>query len=393
MLAVVSRFKWQHIDYLAALAEQFELAAVWSGDGHEGAAARALAEGMRGHPIGAIRDVGAAFVRAMLGEAIAWWQPQVVHVMYYDHDELTVLVRELAPTSLLVYECRDPLTTLSVERGDPLAMEVGSDAWNLEDAALRAADAHIFVSEALRAYLERSHGLDLSRTSLIAPHGFARITLGAPAPKLSTVDGRVHIALVGTASNRPDHSRWYVDIIRRLVSLGLVVHSHFHELPTVSPEPYEALTRELRDYHLHPTVPPRLDTRLSDLMSRYDLMGVFQDFEATGHNESPTQAVCLPVKAVCGWLHGGIPVVCFPHHQGVVERIRAHGIGFIIECWEDLVAIADNRSEIARATERCLDLRDSFTNEYNAERIRRFLESRLSRVREDHARRDVVERA
>jgi hypothetical protein len=135
LLAVVSRFKWIHIDYLAALAEQFELLAVWSDEGHKGAVDKALQEGMRGYPIGALRDVGAAEVRTRLKDAISAWQPQVVHVMYYDHEDLVVLVRELVgDDALLVYECRDPLTTLGVERGDPLAMNRGSDAFRIMSA-------------------------------------------------------------------------------------------------------------------------------------------------------------------------------------------------------------------------------------------------------------------
>ncbi|MGH2994345.1 MAG: hypothetical protein ACRDL1_12535, partial [Solirubrobacterales bacterium] len=243
---------------------------------------------------------------------------------------------------------------------------------------IRASDAQILVSEALRSYLERSHDLDLGSTSLIAPGGFARHTIAPPSPKLSARDGRVHIALAGTADGAPDHGRWYVDIIRRLVSLGLVVHSHFFEPPTfdmgdLSLDAYHALARELDDYHLHPAVPHRHGTALSELVSRYDLMGVFHELEAAHHNESATLVVCLPTKAVCGWLHGGIPVVCFPHYRGVVEQIEALDIGFVIESWEDLVPIAANRRAIASATERCLACRDRFTNEWNAERIRAFV--------------------
>jgi hypothetical protein len=392
MLAVVSRFKWIHIDYLAALAEEFELLVVWSDDGHAGAAAQALSEGMNGYPIGALRDVGVVEIRTRLRDAISAWRPDVVHVMYYDHEELTLLVRELVDDcALLVYECRDPLTTLTVERGDPLAMDVGSNAWALEDAALRAADMQIFVSEAVRSYLERSHGLDLRATSLIVPQGFARRTIGPPSPKLSAEDGRLHLALVGTASDLPDHSRWYVDIIRRLVSLDLVVHSHFHDLPGVSLEPYEALARELDDYHHHPTVPSRIGTALSKLISRYDLIGVFHELHATGHYENPNLAVCLPTKAVCGWLHGGIPVVCFPHYQGIVERIRELRIGFVIESWEGLRRVAADRPAIAGATERCLACRDSFTNEHNAARIRAFLEPRIRRADEHRPRGELVQ--
>jgi hypothetical protein len=125
---------------------------------------------------------------------------------------------------------------------------------------------------------------------------------------------------------------------------------------------------------LHQAVDHRQGTALSELVSRYDLMGVFHELGAAHHNESATLAVCLPTKAVCGWLHAGIPVVCFPHYRGVIEWIDALRIGFVIERWEDLERIASDRAGIAAATDRCLACRDRFTNEHNAARIREFLD-------------------
>jgi hypothetical protein len=376
MLAVVSRFKWIHIAYLDALSEQFDLLVVWAGDGHAGAADRALAEGLRGFPIGSVKDVGIANVRARLRDVLSAWQPEVVHVMYYDHEELTLLVRELAGDDVFIlHECRDPLTVFSAaRRAGP-----GSRYWQLERAALEASDAQLFVSEALRSYMERTHGLDVHARSLIVPQVFARRVIGPQSPKLSNREGRVHIALVGTADDQPDHGRWYVNIIRRLVALGLVVHSHFHELEGVSLEPYRRLTAEVEDYHFHSAIKDdRTGPALSAVISRYDLMGVFHDLDASHHNESACLAVCLPCKAVCGWVHGAIPAVCFSHYGGVVERIRKLGIGFVIEAWEDLRRIASDRSAIDHATQRCLECRDTFTTEHNAERIRQF----FSRCRE-----------
>jgi len=376
MLAVVSRFKWIHISYLAALSQQFDLLFVWAGDGHAGAAQRALAEGLRGMAVGTANDDGITNVRRRLRDAVAAWQPNIVHVMYYHHEELTLLVRELAGDGVVIlHECRDPLTAFSAaRRAGP-----GSRYWQLERAALEASNAQSFVSEALRVYMERTHGLDLRANSLIVPQAFARCVVGPPSPKLSSRDGRTHIALVGTADDQPDHGRWYVDIIRRLVGLGLVVHSHFHDLEGVSLEPYRELAGRLEDYHFHVAIKDdRTSPALSSVISRYDLMGVFHELEASHRNESACLAVCLPCKAVCGWLHGGIPAVCFSHYAGVVERIAKLGIGFVIEAWEDLGRIASDRPAIDRATQRCLESRDTFTTEHNAERIRRFVQAPLS---------------
>ena len=374
MLAVVSRFKWQHIDYLAALSEQFDLGVVWSGEAHEGAVAKGVEEGViRGGPVGRVAEDGVDRVRARLREAIETWDPDVVHVMYYRHEELTLILRELlGGRTPIIWECRDPLTTLE---GPP----PNSPKWALERDAILASDAQIFVSKAMRDYLERTHGLDLRRRSLIVPQGFPRRTIAPPSRKLSAADGRVHIALIGTADDLPDHGRWYVDIIRHLVARGLVVHSHFHDLERVDLEPYRALAAELPDYHHHPTISHRYGTAFSEMVSRYDLMGVFHELEATHHNESATLAICLPTKAVCGWLHAAIPVVCPPHYRGVTEWIEALGIGFVIEGWDDLERVAADKPAIERASGNCLECRDRFTNEHNAERIRDFIRPLLSR--------------
>lgn len=371
MLAVVARFKWTHINYLKALERHFDVLVAWSGEGGEGAPLDGVREGLHGVPIGWAREDGLDAVRGRLERVIADFRPDVVHVMYYNHDDLTVAVREIVGDgAVVVYECRDPQTTLA-------GAAPGSKYWDAEAAALRASDGQIFVSEALRSYLEQSHQLDLSGSSLIAPHGFARHTIAPPSRKLSADDGRVHIALVGTADNEPDHGRWYVDIIRRLVSLGLVVHSHFFDLPGMPLTPYRELDAELDDYHHHPTVLHRDGTKLSRLVSRYDLMGVFHELGAAHHNESATLALCLPTKAVCGWLHAGIPVVCFPYYRGVVERIEAHDIGFVVDSLDEVAAVAADRAAIAAATERCLAIRDRFTNEHQAARIARFVDGLL----------------
>jgi hypothetical protein len=177
-----------------------------------------------------------------------------------------------------------------------------------------------------------------------------------------------------------------VDIIRRLIGLGFVVHSHFWDLSAfgVSLEPYSALAEELEDYHHHPTVSHRPATELSKVMSRYDLMGVFHELQAAHQNESATLAVCLPTKAVSGWLHGGIPVVCFPHCQGIVERIDELGIGFVARTWEEVGAIGSDRAAIAAASQRCLACRSEFSTERTAERIATFVAPLLARGGSGH---------
>jgi hypothetical protein len=368
VLAVVSRFKWSHIDYLLALAQEVDLRVVWSGVGHEGAPEQAIKEGLRAESIGSIFVDGEPFVEDRLAAAIAAHDPAVVHVMYYEHERLTILARRAAGlTRRLIWECRDPLTTL---RG----AGPGSPEWRDEDSAIAAADGHILVSDALRGYLERCHGVDLA-TALIVPHAFARRNAGPLAPKLSASDGRTHIALVGTADAQPDEGRYYGNIIGRLVGLGFVVHSHFHEIDGVSLDGYRDLADELSDYHFHSTEVFRAGHDLSTVMSAYDLMGVFHELQAPKHNESATLAVCVPTKAVSAWLHGAIPIATFSHYGGLVEQIERLGVGFVVDDWADLGNLVGDWSRIAAATEACIAHRDEFTHEYQAARVAAYYEA------------------
>ena len=68
LLAVVSRFKWIHINYLKALEAHFEVRVAWSGEGGKGAARDGLSEGLHGAPIGTIREDGRKMHPAYLYE-------------------------------------------------------------------------------------------------------------------------------------------------------------------------------------------------------------------------------------------------------------------------------------------------------------------------------------
>ena len=87
VLAIVSRFKWSHIDYLHALAERVDLSVAWSGEGHVGAAEQAAHEGLPLEPIGRIGEVSRDEVRERLAGLIEARPPDVVHVMYYNHED------------------------------------------------------------------------------------------------------------------------------------------------------------------------------------------------------------------------------------------------------------------------------------------------------------------
>ncbi len=305
VLAVVSHFKKQHIDYLLALKKRYHLRVAITSEAHDGAVETARLESLHVTTIGTIEKIDVQLFQKILNN----WHPNVVHVMYYFNEELTILARRLADDDVvIIHECRDPLSKL-------LTGTATRKSRFIEKQALRSSDGQILVSKALCQYLENTHELDLSETSIVVPQCFADRTVGPPSEKLSAQDGRVHMALVGTASISPDHTRYYGNIIPRIVSQGTVVHSHFFESPVKTNRIYRELASKLEDYHNHPTISHRRETLLSRKISQYDLLGVFYELESTGDNEATVLEVALPMKAVCGWLHGGIPVVCFPYHH------------------------------------------------------------------------------
>ena len=345
VLAMVTRFKWTHIDYLVALSKQVELRVVVTHEIHAGAVANAKRWKLNIDFLES--SLSLAELRDYLAKTLENFQPDLVHCLYYFHEQETLVVRELLDQSTergrrppVVFECRDPLSTLEPQ-GKP-------GVKTLERAALTAADGWIFVTETTRQYYEQLYSLELSQ-SLIVPHGFAERTVAPPSPKLSALDGRVHMALVGSARASTNDGRFYGSIIRRLCQQGIVVHSHFHPEPEAD-RFYANLAEELQDYHAHPTYPHREETILSRAMSVYDVMGVFHELEASERNESRTLAMCIPTKAICAWLLAGIPVVCYPHYRGLVEWIDGCGMGFVVSNLEETGVLTRQRKQIDHAT-------------------------------------------
>lgn len=373
VLVIASKFKVSQIEYLKAMGRHVDLRIAVNGEEREGMTQLAREEGLAVHPIGRL---GIQLVAARLQRLIDEFQPDVVHTMYHYNDEVTAMARELVgPSKVVIHESRDPLTTmLPMTRLAP-----GADPWALERQALGASDGIIVVSHAMRRYFERTHDLDLASTTLVIPMCFcSEASIGHPQEKLSAKDGRTHIALDGSVTSDPEHGRYCADIIRRLVGLGLVVHSHFHDTERNGNGLYRDLASELPDYHYHETIPFGEGTRYSETVSRYDLMGVFHELGAKRFNEADLLAINMPTKALSGWLCGGIPTVSFAHYEGVGEWARKLGIGFVIERWEQLQDIAADRAAIARATRSCLEHRDVFTTESSATRVAEFYGRLLS---------------
>ena len=354
VLAVVARYLRWHTDYLRALAAHADLTVAVSGEVEAGSVDVARAEGLRVRSIGTI---ALAKLRTRLAEIVDECRPDIVHLGWYGHEQLTVLAREVAPQARIVFECRDPLTTLL----GPTVDAPGPQPVDLERAALEVADAHVFVNRSVRDYLAALHGLDLSGAAIV-PQGAPARTLAPPSPKLSA-GGRPHVALLGTASTEPATGRCYLPLIPELVGRGLAVHSHFLEPRSGANDAYRELARALDGYVAHDEASDRDGTAFSRALSQYDLVVIAYD---AGVISDATLAVVMPMKAAAAWAQGAIPVVTPSAYRGVVEWIDAYGLGFVADSLDDLVAVAHDRAALARATDACLAHRAEFTHEAGA---------------------------
>lgn len=358
VLVVIARYERRHTNYLHALAQHAELLIAVSGEADPGSVDIARAEGLDLRSIGTL---GLPRIQDRLASLVEEHRPEVVHLGWFGHEQLTTVAREVVSNSTrILFECRDPLSVLAA------GLEVsGPQPVEIERAALLAADAHVFVSRAVRDHLAALHHLDLSAATIV-PQGLAARTLAAPAPKLSARDGRVHVVLVGTASADPTTGRCYLEFIHQLVSTGVVVHSHFFEAKPGAMDAYRALAARVGDYHYHDAISDRDGTELSRTLTRYDLMAIeYLD----GTINDATLAVVMPAKTASAWAHGALPVVVPRPFRGVVEWIEEYGLGFVVDDWSQLAEIARDRAAIDRATAACLAQRHRFTHEAAAEQI------------------------
>ena len=330
MLAVVARFKWVHINYLKALEQHFDVMVAWSGEGEGGSPRTVFARACAA--CRSARSATSAQRRFARGSQLlsSDWQPDVVHLMYYNHDDLTLMVRELVDqTVTVVYECRDPQTTLSGQSPGRIAGTSSGRRWRQATRRSSSARRCARISSAPTAS-------SCARLRLIVQNGFARHTIAAPSPKLSAGDGRVHIALVGTADDQPDHGRWYVDIIRRLVSAGLVVHSHFFEPPSsIWATLPRAISRIWPENSTTTTFIRRCPTARdgavgAGLALRPD--GRLPRAGGRGITTSPppSPSACRPRRSAAGCTEASRSSA-YPIYRGLVEHIEAHDIGFVIE--------------------------------------------------------------
>ena len=188
--------------------------------------------------------------------------PDLIHVMYYNHEDLTLIVRELAGDEVpIVFECRDPLTTLTGARP-------GEPRWMFERDAILASDRQILISSAQRDYYERAttstsgrfagHPLRVQRGDGRAPVTEAlRPRMGG---RTSRSSGPLTTSPITDAGTGTSSGAWSTTASSCTRTSGTSRSSG------LSLEPYVELAAELDDYHHHATVPFRPGDELSALI-------------------------------------------------------------------------------------------------------------------------------
>jgi hypothetical protein len=275
--------------------------------------------------------------RREVQSAVARMRPDVVHCLYYWHDALTLVVRdvldELRHPAVLVYETRDPSGI-----GRPELPE---------KEALRAADGYIFATRAIVDDLFARY-LWEPQPHIIIRHSELYAHRDGYPPKLSGRDGRAHVALMGTFSEDRDSGRHYAAYIDAFLSSTR--NTVLHAFPHLRVSYLEAgasthggrlvVHWEDRPYVGNPN--PRRRHYTSTIGQL--------DFTLVAHvlgrprDEGEILRVCNPTKATSPLVLADLPVLCLPHYRGVVDIIEEYGCGYVYRGWRDLDELLNDRA-------------------------------------------------
>lgn len=346
VLFIVNRCKKNQMQYLRAIAPLCsEARAIVSYIGHRNVIDYGLLE-----PTAALSSISVlhrdeiredaidlARFRSEVRDAVANLRPDVVHCLYYYHDALTLVAREvldeLRHAAVLIYETRDPS---GIHR--PALPE---------EQALRASDGYIFATRAIvddlfaRYLWEPEPHLIVRQSELYADRD-------AYPAKLSDADGRTHVALMGSFSEELDSGRHYAAYIDAFLSgtRNTVLHVFPHLLVSYLGEAASAHDGRLvvhwddRPYVGNPS--PRRRNYTSTIGQL--------DFNLVAHvlgrpkDEGRMLRVCNPTKATSPLVLADLPVLCLPHYGGVVDLIEEYGCGYVYRGWRDLDALLNDRT-------------------------------------------------
>jgi len=269
--------------------------------------------------------------------AVDSMRPDVVHCLYYYHDALTLVVRdvldELRHPAELIYETRDPS---GIHRPELPERE-----------ALRACDGYIFATRAIVDDLFARH-LWEPRPHIIIRQSELYADRDAYPAKLSDRDGRTHVGLMGTFSEEPDSGRHYAAYIDAFLSStrNTVLHVFPHRRASYLDS---GMDRHGDRLVVHGDDRPYVGNPDPSRRNYTSIVGQL-DFNLVAHvlgrpkDEARMLRVCNPTKATSPLVLADLPVLCLPHYGGVVDIVEEYGCGYVYRGWRDLDQLLNDRA-------------------------------------------------
>lgn len=346
VLFVVNRCKKNQMQYVRSIAPRCsEARAIVSYIGHRNVVDYGLLE-----PDAVIRSVSVLHpdeipedaidlprFRREVRSAVESLRPDVVHCLYYLHDALTLVVREvldeLRHPAVLVYETRDPS---GIHRPQLP-----------EKAALLASDGFIFATRAIVDDLFARH-LWEPRPHIVIRQSELYADRDAYPVKLSGADGRAHVALMGSFSEELDSGRHYAAYIDAFLSSTRNTVLHVFPHRRVSYLDAGASTHAGR-LVVHWDDRPYVGNPNPRRRGYTSTIGQL-DFNLVAHvlgrprDEAKMLRVCNPTKATSPLVLADLPVLCLPHYGGVVDIIEEYGCGYVYRSWRDLDELLNDRA-------------------------------------------------
>ncbi len=374
VLFVVNRCKKNQMQYLRSIAAHCsESRVIISYVGHQNVVDYGLLE--PGAAIGSVTVLHADEIsedaidlskfRTEVRSAVEGLRPDVVHCLYYYHDALTLVVREvlgeLGHPAVLVYETRDPS---SIHRRDLP-----------ENEALHASDGYIFATRAIVDHLFARHLWEPEPHIIIRQSELYADRDAYPA-KLSDSDGRTHVGLMGTFAEELDSGRHYATYIDAFLSStrNTVLHVFPHRIVS-----YLDACASTHDGRLVVHWEDRPYVGNPDPRRRHYTSTIGQlDFNLVAHvlgrpkDEGKMLRVCNPTKATSPLVLADLPVLCLPHYRGVVDIIEEYGCGYVYRGWRDLDALLNDRARWPPLIAAARRAATALCHESQAERILAF---------------------
>jgi hypothetical protein len=308
--------------------------------------------------------------RATMRAAVESLRPDVVHCLYYYHDALTLVAREvltaLRHAAVLVYETRDP-TGIHRPRLP-------------EKEALHAADGYIFATRAIVDDLFARH-LWEPRPHILIRQSELYADRDAPPAKLSAADGRAHVGLMGTFSEDPDSGRHYAAYIDAFLASthDTVLHVFPHRLVSYL---QDGVSRHGGRLVVHWEDRPYVGNPNPSRRNYTSIVGQL-DFNLVAHvlgrpkDEGALLRVCNPTKATSPLVLADLPVLCLPHYRGVVDIVEEYGCGYVYRGWHDLDALLNDRARWPALIAGACGAARALCHEAQAERISQFYRALL----------------